>query len=590
MDSGVAASAVPRAGAGDKFDMATWLRAHKPAPYAIVAAVVALIAAAVIVVPIVMMFAKILFPHGVLNTAAFTTALSGSGLATSALNTLIILVVVNLTAVPVGVLFAWMNFRTDARMGALSTMLPILPLLLPSVAMVIGWVFLGSDKSGFLTNFVLYLLHGIGYEIKTLPIHIYSWGGLLLLYFLEAMPIVYVVVGAAYRSVNPSLEEAARINGSGVIKTFFTVSVPAVRHAILLSMLLVSVLCIGVYSIAAIIGTPAKIPTISVYVVRLLNAQFPPKFEEAAVISLFLICILGSLWLAQQKLNAFGRHAQIGGQGMRAGVISLSPFARWFMRSTIILYIVITTILPLIALVLVSLQPYWTPDINFQMLSFDNFRDLFKNSQSREAIFNSLTLGVAASLATLLVAAMLMVYAVTTGGIRERSLGILTKLPAAISHMVIAAGLLISLGGAPFYLADTVVILWLAYFVLYMPQASIAAEAAARQVGPVLSEASRICGAGGAKTMRRVVLPLMLPGLAAGWALIFAHTVGELTASVMLAGPHNPVMGYVIMTIYQSGTYSQLAVLAIVIAVMSAATVLVTTTLARPRFNNLRKQ
>ena len=80
--------------------------------------------------------------------------------------------------------------------------------------------------------------------------------------------------------------------------------------------------------------------------------------------------------------------------------------------------------------------------------------------------------------------------------------------------------------------------------VLYIPKASIAAEAAFRQVGPQLSEASRISGAGGARTMRRIILPLMLPGLAAGWALIFASIVGELTASVILAisscGPTRP--------------------------------------------------
>ena len=87
--------------------------------------------------------------------------------------------------------------------------------------------------------------------------------------------------------------------------------------------------------------------------------------------------------------------------------------------------------------------------------------------------------------------------------------------------------------------------------------------------------------------MRTHLLPLMLPGLAAGWALIFASIVGELTASVILAGPHNPVMGYLIMTSYEAGTYSQLAALATVNAAMSGITVAVTMAIARPKFTSL---
>ena len=170
---------------------------------------------------------------------------------------------------------------------------------------------------------------------------------------------------------------------------------------------------------------------------------------------------------------------------------------------------------------------------------------------------------------------------------QEKAIGVLTKMPAALSHLVIAAGIMIGFGGAPLFLANSIVILGIAYFVLYIPKASIAAEAAFRQVGSQLSEASRISGAGGARTMRRIILPLMLPGLAAGWALIFASIVGELTASVILAGPHNPVMGYLIMTSYEAGTYSQLAALATVIAAMSGLTVGVTMAIARPKFSGL---
>lgn len=558
-----------------------------PAPYTTIVALVALLSAAIIFLPVFIMLGEHLFPKGHLNTQAFAETFARSGIFNAFRNSLIIVVLVNLTAVPLGVVMAWLNFRTNVRMGALTTLMPILPLLLPSVSLAIGWVFLGSDQSGFLTRGLVVVLRGLGMDIDVSPLHIFSWPGMIFVYVIEIAPVVYVLTAAAYRSVDPSLEEAARINGSGVTRTFLTVSVPVVRHAILLSMLLASVLAIGIYSIPALIGTPARIPTLSVHLVRLLNGQFPPRFDEAAVLSLVLICIFGSMWLVQQKLNAAGRHAQIGGQGIRPNLLILNPGPRLAIRIAMVVYIIVTCVLPMLALLLVSLQPFWTPDVNFSRLSFENFTTLFSDRRSYSAIVNSMMLGVAASLITLSVAALLMVYAVNQGGMREKSIGILTKVPAAISHLVIGAGILIGFGGAPFYLANTIPILLLAYFVMSIPRASIAAEAAIRQIGPQLSEASRICGAGGARTMRLVVLPLMLPGLAAGWALIFASVIGELTASVILAGPHNPVMGYLLMAIYEAGTYSQLAALAAVIAAMSGITVGVTLALARPKFSNL---
>lgn len=559
-------------------------RARMPSPYSVVVAIVSIATALVILAPVIIMFVRTLVPGGEFNTQAFSDAFSRPGLGAAVINSLIIVVVVNLTAVPVGTLFAWLNFRTNARLGPMASLLPVLPLLLPSVAVTIGWVFLGSDESGFVTIAIKNLLGVVGIEVGRTPVHIFTWSGLLMLYFLEIMPVVYVIVGAAYRSTDSSLEEAARINGSGVLKTFLTVSVPIVRPAILLSMLLASVLAIGIYSIPAIVGSTAKIPTLSVHLVRLLNGEFPPRIEQAAVISLFLITIFGAFWIFQQRLTAFGRHAQIGGQGLKSASILLSRPAVIIARTAMLAYIVLISVLPIVALLLVALQPYWTPDVDLSVLSFENFTPLFEDAQSRAAIFNSMMLGIAGSLFTLLASAVVMVYAVNTGGSQEKAIGVLTKMPAALSHLVIAAGIMIGFGGAPFFLANSIVILGIAYFVLYIPKASIAAEAAFRQVGPQLSEASRISGAGGARTMRRIILPLMLPGLAAGWALIFASIVGELTASVILAGPHNPVMGYLIMTSYESGTYSQLAALATVIALMSGLTVGITMAVARPRF------
>src|SRR5690606_16478745 len=117
--------------------------------------------------------------------------------------------------------------------------------------------------------------------------------------------------------------------------------------------------------------------------------------------------------------------------------------------------------------------------------------------------------------------------------------------------------------------------------VIYMPQAATAASSAIGQVGGELIESGRMAGAGKARVFRRITLPLILPGLAAGWAMIFVVMVGDLTASALLAGTKNPVVGFVILDIWENGLYSALAALAALISMISTAAVMLVLYLGR---------
>ena len=128
--------------------------------------------------------------------------------------------------------------------------------------------------------------------------------------------------------------------------------------------------------------------------------------------------------------------------------------------------------------------------------------------------------------------------------------------------------------GSPFYMAGTLSLLLVAYIVIHIPPGSIAASAAATQVGADLREASYVAGAGEGRTVRRVVLPLMLPGLAAGWAMVFVHMMGDLSASALLAGLKNPVIGFAILEIWEMGSFGLLAAFSTVMCLVITSVVL----------------
>jgi iron(III) transport system permease protein len=539
----------------------------------------------VVFYPVLVIVLRALLPQGRFDTALWRQTLGAPALRGAVRNTLVLALATTAISVPLGTFFAWLIERTDARWGALSRLLPVIPLLLPPVAMAIGWLFLADPRAGFLAKPLVNALAALGISLDPTALAIQSWPGLVFLYVLWAVPHVYVLTAAAFGNLDPALEEAARMCGKGRLRIFWQVSLPSIRHAVGASVLLCMISSVGLYSIAALMATAARIDVLSVYIYRLLNASYPPKTGQAVVIGLLLMVFIGTLWLAQRKLASRAGAATLGGMGVRPNLVALGAW-RWPARALILVYVVLTSVLPLLALVIVALQPFWRPAIDVTALGLGNFRDLLADATGRSAIVNSTLLAVAASTGVLLVAGILSIVGSALGGRSEHVIGIATKLPSAIPHIVFAVGVLIAFGFAPFQLQGGWTILVLAYLAVYLPAASIAAESAVRQVGAQLVEASRVFGASRVRTFWRVQLPLILPGLAAGWASIFALVLGELNAAAILSGPSNPTIGYVILTTFDNGTYSQLAAIGSIIGSVSAVAVSLALLLGRPRYRS----
>lgn len=541
-----------------------------------------------ILYPTITALVDIMFTGGRFNSGAFSAAFGSRGLGTVLKNTAIVLVCSCSIAVVFGTLFAWLTERTDANMGFATRILPVMPLMLPPIALSIGWIFLASPNAGFLNVAIRWVFGLVGIDMESGPLNIGSWPGLIFVYSVYLVPYVYLVVAAAFRNSDSSLEEASRISGAGTLSTFWRVSFPAVRPAVLASSLLVAIMCLALYSIPSILGSAAGIPVLSTHLVRLVRGSFPPRLDEAVVLGLLVVVLLTILWMLQRLLTKQGRHGTIGGKGGRASIIELGPW-RTPARALILLYLLATSVLPFAALVLVSMQEFWSPSVQWASLSFDNFTSLLTSGgRDRDALFNSWGLAIAGATLAILVAAVLMSFVGQTGGFAGRAVDGVTKLPATISHIVIGLAFVVALGGAPFYLGGTLIILLLAYIVMYMPQASISAGAAYEQIGNELSEASRVSGAGPGKTFQRINLPLMVPGLSAGWAQLFVLMAGDLTASALLAGTANPVIGFVILETWETGVYPELAALGTVMSVVSLLVVATVMVVARPKFHRAR--
>jgi iron(III) transport system permease protein len=515
-----------------------------------------------------------------INTAAFGRVLNSREFRSSLTDTIILIAVPAPLALIIGGTFAWLSERTDAKLGRLSTALPLVPLVLPPIAFSIGWIFLLQKSAGLINIVIRSLLNHVGIHLLFGPFDIFTWYGMIFLYTIYFVPFAYMFIAAALRNLDPALEEAARVAGASPLRTLIRVSLPAVRPAILASSLLMLVLGLAQFSFGRTIGTAARIEPLSVYLVRLFQS-YPPQWDTASAVGVLMLLGVSAAWILHERVMRRQEYSTVTGRA-RADVVLRLGKLRWVARAAMLAYLAAASVLPFLALLLVALQPYWTPQLNPSKFTLENFRTfLIHDGYARHALFDSLGLGIAGATIAILASAILVTFTAARSQRTGRVVGGVMRTPAAFSHIVLAVAFLIAFAGTPTHWAGTLQILLLAYVVINMPQAWATSQAAIQEVNRDLVDAALLSGSSLGRVFRRIVLPLTAPGLLAGWAILLVLIVGDLTASAILAGTNNPVIGFVILDVYDNGTFSEIAALGTTISVITGAIVLVVFALGR---------
>lgn len=553
-------------------------RRDRASSFDLLRAALAAIVVLFVFVPLARLVVRLFYVDGSFNGDAFRRAFQDPDLAVTLGHTALVVLSSTLLATIAGTILAWLNERTDAAIPLASRALPLMPLLLPPIAGAIGWTMLASPVTGLLNVWIRNGLSIVGIDLDRGPLDIYSWWGVVLVYTITLIPYVYLTVAAALQQLDPSIEEASRISGCSPFRTFIHVTTPAVRPAITAGALLAFMIGITTVSVPTVLASNAGLEILSLRIVRLAAFTYPAQLDEALVLSLILVACITVGWALQRRTIRGASYARLSGQARRNQPIRLTRGKRLTVRIAMVLFLVIVSILPLTALVLSALQPFWSPRITWSRLSLRNFREVFFDDRmARSAMQNSLLLAVVGATIGIVVAAMLATYIHDRRGEPgARIVESATKVPATVSHLVVGLAFLITFAGSPVRLAGTTLLLLITYLVLCLPQATISSSGARDQVPAELLEAARLGAVPATSIFRRILLPLMSPGLTAGWTLLFVIIIGEISASAMLAGRRNPVIGFVIMEQWGgTGTIGKLSAIALVVAFVSFVAVTV---------------
>jgi iron(III) transport system permease protein len=413
---------------------------------------------------------------------------------------------VTLSAVAIGVPLAWLTARTDLPGRRTFAVLTALPLVIPTY--VGGYAFIAALGPKGLAQGALSSL-----GVDRLP-EIYGFFGAWLVLTLFTYPYVLLTVRAAVRRLDPALEEASRALGRSDRETFRRIVLPQLRPAAAAGALLVALYTIHDFGAVSLM----RFDTFT----RAIYLSYQGSFDRsrAAVLSLALVALTMVVLVLETRTRGRGAYYRSHAGAPREPRLTRLGRKRWAAFAACGAVVTVALAVP------VGVIVYWLARSAREGTGIG--RTLVSALHSFEAS------GIAAILAVG-AAWPIAILAVRFPGRLARATERASFMGYALPGIVVALSLVFfGIRAAP-GLYQTLFMLVFAYIVLFLPQAGGAVRASLLQLNPALEEAAQSLGARRLRTVRRVILPLVRPGLAAGAALVFLTAMKELPATLLLA-------------------------------------------------------
>lgn len=531
------------------------------------------------VAPLMRLVWTAIAPNGVPDIARLTRLLASDRVLIASGNTLLIALSSTLISVVLGTAAAWLVALSDLRAKTAWVFAFILPLMIPPQVTALAWLQALAPSSPLALLFATLGLPWFAPGEQPL----YSLTGIVLLLGTHNAPLVFLTVRAGLRRLPADLVEAAQASGASRARILFTIVLPLARPAIFAGAALTFVAAAGNFGIQAMLGIPARVPTLITLVYQQLNGIGPSALPNTAVYALLIAVITlagmaASAWLGGRHDVRVNGAPRLWQQSLGRGRVAIEGVA-W-------LWMALTLLLPLSALLITALTSGFGQALSWQTLTLENFRAaLWGYPAVRHAFLTSLGLTTLAAL-ILTVCALFLAYFLSWRRTKlVRGLWLASELTYALPGIVTGvAAMLFFLRPLPIVnvsLYGTVWIILAAYLANFLALVLRPTLAGFAQLEPALDEAARLCGAGFLRRMRDILLPLAAPSALAGSVLVFLTALNEIQVSVLLVTSQTQTIGPTIVFLDEGGSASLAAAVGCLMIVVVCLLMALATRLTR---------
>ncbi|WKA59383.1 iron ABC transporter permease [Planococcus shenhongbingii] len=470
-------------------------------------------------------------------------------------NTLIIVLGSTLLALVLGVVFSWIVAYVDVSGKRTMQLFIFLPFIIPSYITTLAWTqfFSGSGPVAALLS----RLPG-NLEVPNL----YSIGGIILLLGLSHYPLVYLFTVNVFRKIPRDLEEAAATSGLSKKQTLQKVVLPLALPGIASGGLIAFLSNLDNFGIPAFLGTPSNIRVLSTYIYEQVVGFGPEAFSRAAVLSAMLGVIALAGTLLQWFLLRRSRVTETARSDSQPRIF-LEPMKRRLLEIALWTFLLVTSVMPLIAMGALSLISAYGVPFTLENLSLKNYEQVFLNDSKPAAAFmNSLKLALVTMAICLFLGTLFAYLRFKSPDWSTKTAELFITIPYALPGTVFALCMIFMwMEPVPGWnpgIYGTVFILFIAYTTRFLVLQVRGSYTAFLQIDPSMEEAARTSGAKGWAKWSKILLPLLLPGILSGALLVFLMALTELTVSSLLWSSGSETIGVVIFGYEQAGysTYS----------------------------------
>lgn len=482
-------------------------------------------------------------------------------------NTLAVTFASTVMALLFGFVMAWILTRTNVPFKRTLDQLMTVPYYVTPLLGALAWSLLGAPESGFI-NQLWRKLGATGYLVD-----ITSPMGIAWVMALFEGSVAYVMISAVMQSMDPALEEASQVMGASRWRTMWRVTLPLVAPGVLGAAIFVFAEMLGSFSVALVLGTPARFYVITTAIYHFVS-QYPPRIPLAAAMGVSLFAVMfGMLWL-YRYITSRKSFVTVSGKAFRPRVMEVGGL-RWVLFGICAFYVLLSALLPVATLLFAALQKLAVAFPAAANFTLDNFRQALSINAVRTAMLNSLVLAAVAATLGVAITGLLSLIILRSRLPGRGTLEYLAMFPQAVPRLVFAFGMMWAWLVFPLPIYGTFWVLLIAYLTVFMPLGVRTISGVVLQLDKSLDECGQVCGATWAYRLRTITVPLLRPGLLAAWLLIFVASVRELGASILLMGPDSKVMTPAIVEAWFSSSSELTAAMALIQTAVIAVTMLV---------------
>ncbi len=487
-------------------------------------------------------------------------------------NTLVFAGASTFLAIVLATALSWLLERTDLPARNLFRAMILMPMATPPLLLAIGWALVLAPRIGIVSVALRPLIGPIDNWFD-----IYSMPGVIFVQTLAYVPTSVLMLSPAIRALDPALEEAALVAGAERWQVLWRIGLPVLRPALLSVMTILLIVGMLAFDVPAVIGIPGHVDLMSIEIFRLMTppSGFPDYGAAAAMNSILFVLLIGGLVLYRRTIRVAARFATISGKGYKPAQVRLGRW-RGAAVAFVGLYFLLAVLLPFVALLWASLIPYFA-GFSLAMLqraSFAAYADLFASARLREAGTNAVLISVTAA-GGLLMLSLATSWIVLRSKLRRAwMLDVLAMIPLGVPPLMIGVALVFVAFSLRFFpLYGTIWLIAVGHVIAFLPVSSRMMQSGLLQISSELEEAAAVAGASLLRTLRQIILPLLVPTIIAMMIWILVHSVREFSIAVILQSGHNSVLSTVLFNYWETGSPEHAAALAVLLMLLLLALV-----------------